>query len=38
MGDELQGTIPEENIRGKVKAVVFPLSRMQGVDDPDIQQ
>lgn len=38
MGDELQGTIPEENIRGKVKAVVFPLSRIQGVDDPDIQQ
>lgn len=38
MGDELQGTIPEENIRGKVKAIVFPLSRMQGVDDPDIQQ
>ena len=38
MGDQYQGTIPEDNIRGKVKAVVFPVSRMQGVGDPDIQQ
>lgn len=38
MGDELQGTIPRENFRGKVSAVVFPLSRLGGVDDPDIQR
>lgn len=38
MGDELQGTIPEENLRGKVAAVVFPLSRVGGVSSPDIQQ
>ena len=38
IGDQFQGTIPEENIRGKVEAVVFPINRMQGVSDPDIQQ
>ena len=37
IGDQYQGTIPEENLRGKVSAVVFPFSRMGGVDDPDIQ-
>jgi len=37
MGDQYQGAIPRENIRGKVAAVVFPLSRMGGVSDPDIQ-
>lgn len=37
MGDALQGTIPEENLRGKVAAVVFPLSRFGAVGDPDIQ-
>lgn len=38
LGDQFQGTIPEENIRGKVQAVVFPLNRLQGVSDLDIQQ
>ncbi|WJY68318.1 signal peptidase I [Corynebacterium auris] len=37
IGDEYQGAIPEENIRGKVAAIVFPLDRIGGVDDPDIQ-
>lgn len=37
MGDEYQGTIPEENLRGKVQAIVFPLDRIGGVADPDIQ-
>ena len=37
MVDELQGTIPRENLRGKVTAVVFPLSRFGGVDSLDIQ-
>lgn len=37
LGDEYQGTIPEENIRGKVQAVIFPFNRVGGVDDPDIQ-
>ncbi len=37
LGDEFQGTIPRENVRGKVAAVVFPLGRMGGVADPDIQ-
>lgn len=37
MVDELQGTIPRENLRGKVAAVVFPLNRFGGVASPDIQ-
>ncbi|AWB85097.1 signal peptidase I [Corynebacterium liangguodongii] len=37
MGDPLQGTIPKENLRGKVAAIVFPLGRAGGVADPDIQ-
>lgn len=37
LGDEHQGTIPEENIRGKVQAVIFPFDRIGGVADPDIQ-
>lgn len=36
MGDELQGTIPEENVVGKVQAIILPFSRIGGVDDPDI--
>ncbi|MDY3127791.1 MAG: signal peptidase I [Corynebacterium sp.] len=31
------GTIPRENIRGKVAFVFFPLNRIGGVDDPNIQ-
>lgn len=37
IGDEHQGTIPEENLRGKVQAIVFPFDRIGGVDDPEIQ-
>ncbi|MCK7641698.1 signal peptidase I [Corynebacterium sp. CCM 8835] len=37
LGDQFQGTIPEENIRGKVQAIILPISRIGLVDDPDIQ-
>lgn len=37
LGDEYQGTIPEDNLRGKVQAVVYPFDRFGGVDSPDIQ-
>ncbi|AWB81681.1 signal peptidase I [Corynebacterium yudongzhengii] len=37
IGDEYQGTIPEENIRGKVQAVILPLSRIGNIENPDIQ-
>ncbi|MEX3503762.1 signal peptidase I [Corynebacterium sp. LK2510] len=37
LGDEYQGAIPEDNIRGKVAAIVFPLSRMGTVESPAIQ-
>lgn len=35
--DEFQGTIPKENIRGKVAFIIFPFNRIGGVDDPQIQ-
>lgn len=38
LGDEYQGTIPRENLRGRVQAVVFPLDRFGNVANPDIQQ
>lgn len=38
LGDEFQGTIPEDHIKGKVQAVVLPFSRIGGVEDPDIQE
>ncbi len=38
MGDELQGTVPEENIRGKVDAIVFPFNRIGIVESYDIQE
>lgn len=38
LGDESQGTIPRENIQGKVQAIILPIGRIGGVDDPDIQQ
>lgn len=38
ISDEFQGTVPEENIRGKVQAIILPLTRIGGVDDVDIQQ
>lgn len=37
MGDELQGTVPLDNVVGKVQAIILPFSRIGGVDDPDIQ-
>lgn len=37
IGDQYQGTIPEENIRGKVQAIVLPFSRIGNVENPDIQ-
>lgn len=37
MGDQHQGTIPEENIRGKVQAIVLPFSRIGSIENPDIQ-
>ncbi|QNQ90471.1 signal peptidase I [Corynebacterium poyangense] len=36
LGDEFQGTIPRENIRGKVQAIVFPFSRIGAVESRDI--
>ena len=38
IGDEHQGTIPEENIRGKVQFIIFPFNRIGGVADPAIQE
>ncbi|GAB3085681.1 signal peptidase I [Corynebacterium aquatimens] len=37
MGDERQGTIPRENIRGKVSFIILPLTRIGPVGSPDIQ-
>ena len=36
MGDEFQGTVPEENVIGKVQAIILPFSRIGTVDSPDI--
>lgn len=36
-GDAEQGTIPRENIRGKVQFIIYPFSRIGGVEDYDIQ-
>ena len=36
--DELQGTIPKADIRGKVVAVIYPFSRWQTVDAINPQQ
>ena len=38
IGDELQGTVPVENVVGKVTAKIWPLDRIGGVSSPDIQQ
>lgn len=37
MQDQYQGTIPEENIRGKVEFIFFPFNRIGGVKSVDIQ-
>ena len=36
LGDNRQGTIPVDNVRGKVRAVVLPLGRGGIVEHPDI--
>jgi len=36
-GDEFQGTIPEDNIRGKVSFIILPLTRIGPVKDREIQ-
>lgn len=36
LGDEYQGTIPRENIVGEVRAIVFPVGRMQLVKHQDL--
>lgn len=38
IGDEFQGSIPADHIRGKVQFIIFPFNRIGGVDDPAIQQ
>lgn len=37
LDDGQNGTIPRENVRGKVAFIFYPFSRIGGVDDPDIQ-
>ncbi len=37
MGDQYQGTIPEDNVIGKVRWIVFPFNRIQSVDAYDLQ-
>ncbi len=36
IGDESQGTIPIENVKGKVEAIIFPFSRIGTIDDPEL--
>ncbi len=36
LGDKLQGTIPVDNVRGKVEAVVLPVSRAHPIDHPEL--
>lgn len=36
LGDHLQGTVPVDNVRGRVEGVILPLSRWGGVDHPEI--
>ncbi|WP_231706984.1 signal peptidase I [Tsukamurella sputi] len=36
--DQLQGTVPKADIRGKVVAIIFPFSRWQSVDSINPQQ
>ncbi|MFD4366534.1 signal peptidase I [Rhodococcus sp. NPDC058521] len=37
VGDELQGTIPIENVIGKARFIALPPGRMGGISSPDIQ-
>ena len=36
LGDHLQGTVPVDNVRGRVEAIILPLSRWGGVEHPEI--
>ncbi|QDZ42834.1 signal peptidase I [Corynebacterium sp. sy039] len=38
IGDQYQGTIPRENIRGKVRVILFPFNRIGTVDPVPIQE
>ena len=38
MGDQFQGTIPVDNVVGRVESIVLPFSRIGGVDSLPIQQ
>lgn len=38
VGDPYQGTIPGENLRGKVQAIILPLDRAGSVASPTIQE
>lgn len=36
MGDELQGTVPAENVIGKVQAIILPFDRISSISSPEI--
>jgi len=38
VADQLSGTQPVSNVIGKARVIVLPLSRWQGISDPDPQQ
>ncbi|MCX5046195.1 signal peptidase I [Aldersonia sp. NBC_00410] len=37
VGDELQGTVPVDNVRGKAVFIILPPGRMGTISSPDIQ-
>mgnify|MGYP002758221421 CR=1 FL=1 len=38
MGDVLQGTVPVDNVRGKVRFIILPFNRIGGVDNVDLNE
>ena len=36
--DELRGMVPVDDIRGKVRYIIYPFSRIGGVDSVDPQK
>lgn len=38
VADQRSGTVPVSNVIGKARVIVLPLSRWQGISDPDPQQ
>lgn len=38
MGDQYQGTVPEDLIVGKVRWIILPFSRIGSVDSPDLMK